>query len=41
MKRDHLNTLLPDVAAGGYGGNQLPLDWVGMQGIALPLQLIE
>ncbi|MBB5368467.1 MULTISPECIES: GTP cyclohydrolase FolE2 [unclassified Janthinobacterium] len=41
MKRDHLNTPLPDVAAGGYGGNQLPLDWVGMQGIALPLQLIE
>lgn len=41
MKRDQLNTPLPDVAAGGYGGNQLPLDWVGMQGIALPLQLVE
>jgi len=41
MKRDQLNTPLPDVAAGANGGNQLPLDWVGMQGIALPLQLLE
>ncbi|MDN2709918.1 GTP cyclohydrolase FolE2 [Janthinobacterium sp. SUN118] len=41
MKRDHHHSPLPDVALGGNAGSQLPLDWVGMQGIALPLWLEE
>lgn len=41
MKRDAQTISLPDVAAGGNAGSLLPLDWVGMQGIALPLWLEE
>ena len=41
MKRDKHMTPLPDVAAGGNAGSLLPLEWVGMQGIALPLWLEE
>ncbi|MNM49084.1 GTP cyclohydrolase FolE2 [compost metagenome] len=39
MKRDQHATPLPDVAASGNADNLLPLEWVGMQGIALPLWL--
>jgi GTP cyclohydrolase I len=41
MKRDSVSTPLPDVAAGAHAGSPLPLEWVGMQGIALPLWLEE
>ena len=41
MKRDKHMTPLPDVAASGNAGSLLPLEWVGMQGIALPLWLEE
>ena len=41
MKRDQHATPLPDVAASGNADNLLPLEWVGMQGIALPLWLEE
>ncbi len=41
MKRDSLSSPLPDVAAGPHLGHPLPLEWVGMQGIALPLWLEE
>jgi GTP cyclohydrolase I len=41
MKRDERTVGLPDVAASGNAGNLLPLEWVGMQGIALPLWLEE
>jgi len=41
MKRDEQMMSLPDVAASGNTGERLPLDWVGMQGIALPLWLEE
>lgn len=41
MKRDTHATPLPDVAASGNTGSLLPLEWVGMQGIALPLWLEE
>ncbi len=41
MKRDSLSTPLPDVAAGPHVGHPLPLEWVGMQGIALPVWLEE
>ncbi|PMQ14560.1 GTP cyclohydrolase FolE2 [Janthinobacterium sp. AD80] len=39
MKRDQHATPLPDVASSGNADNLLPLEWVGMQGIALPLWL--
>lgn len=41
MKRDSISSPLPDVAAGPHLGSPLPLEWVGMQGIALPLWLEE
>jgi len=41
MKRDEQTLVLPDVAASGNAGSPLPLEWVGMQGIALPLWLAE
>ncbi|SDA60407.1 MULTISPECIES: GTP cyclohydrolase FolE2 [unclassified Janthinobacterium] len=41
MKRDKHMAPLPDVAASGNAGSLLPLEWVGMQGIALPLWLEE
>lgn len=41
MKRDTVSLSLPDVAAGPHQGSPLPLEWVGMQGIALPLWLEE
>lgn len=41
MKRDEQTISLPDVAASGNTGSLLALDWVGMQGIALPLWLEE
>jgi GTP cyclohydrolase IB len=41
MKRTCLSSPLPDVAAGPHLGSPLPLEWVGMQGIALPLRLEE
>ena len=41
MKRDSLSTPLPDVAVGPHLGHPLPLEWVGMQGIALPVWLEE
>ena len=41
MKRDQHATPLPDVAASGNADNLLPLEWVGMQGIALPVWLEE
>lgn len=42
MKRDSpLSSPLPDVAAGPHLDHPLPLEWVGMQGIALPLWLEE
>ena len=41
MKRDTHATPLPDVATSGNTGSLLPLEWAGMQGIALPLWLEE
>ena len=41
MRRDDHAAPLPDVASGGNAGSLLPLEWVGMQGIALPLWLEE
>lgn len=41
MKRDPISSPLPDVAAGPHLGSPLPLEGVGMQGIALPLWLEE
>ena len=41
MKRDQHVIPLPDVAASGNAGKLLPLEWVGMQGIALPVWLEE
>ncbi|WP_196855413.1 MULTISPECIES: GTP cyclohydrolase FolE2 [unclassified Janthinobacterium] len=41
MTRDCLSLPLPDVAAGPHLGHPIPLDWVGMQGIALPLWIEE
>lgn len=41
MNRDVQTIALPDVAAGGNAGSLLPLDWVGMQGIAMPVWLEE
>ena len=35
MKRDSVSSPLPDVAAGPHLGHPLPLEWVGMQDIAL------
>ena len=41
MKRDSVSSPLPDVAVGPHLGHPLPLEWVGMQGIALPVWLEE
>ncbi|MGK5004591.1 GTP cyclohydrolase FolE2 [Janthinobacterium sp. LB2P70] len=41
MKRESISPPLPDVAAGPHLGSPLALEWVGMQGIALPLWLEE
>ncbi|MEL0621655.1 GTP cyclohydrolase FolE2 [Marinomonas arenicola] len=36
-----MNTVLPDVSISDFSANERPLEWVGMQGIDLPITITE